>query len=204
MLHTIPARSSDVSSARDVTELRQGAGGSPAGFMRRRRSAWPNLAPMSCRACSRRWDCLCWALFAPRIVLPLLARGSGSSRQLACAPPLAGGTPPSFQIEELFSNADGTVQYVILREASGSGGNHRYTSDPMIKAAMIARDTSPRVTARSASTCGPLRLCRSSHGRTRAFPAQRSTASRSRAPSMSAGRRRDDRHRETNPWPTGC
>lgn len=41
---------------------------------------------------------------------------------LACGAALA--AEPSFQIVEVFSNADGTVQFVQLREASGLNGQH--------------------------------------------------------------------------------
>ena len=33
---------------------------------------------------------------------------------------------PSFQVDQLFSNADGSVQYVILREASGQNGQNAF------------------------------------------------------------------------------
>jgi hypothetical protein len=34
---------------------------------------------------------------------------------------------PSFQIDQVFSNADGTVQYVILRESAGQNGQNGFT-----------------------------------------------------------------------------
>jgi hypothetical protein len=37
----------------------------------------------------------------------------------------AGAAAPSFQIQQIFSNADGSIQYVLLRESAGqSGQNH--------------------------------------------------------------------------------
>ena len=49
----------------------------------------------------------------PRILAALAAAA------LAVAPSLAPAQAPSFVIDEIYSNADGSVQYVVLRESQG-------------------------------------------------------------------------------------
>ena len=46
---------------------------------------------------------------------------------LACTAPVAGATYHTYIIDELYSNADGTVQYVVLREAQGVNGENLLT-----------------------------------------------------------------------------
>src|SRR4051812_7824224 len=41
---------------------------------------------------------------------------------LALAAPLAGASFHTFVLEQLYSNADGTVQFIVLHEAFGAGG----------------------------------------------------------------------------------
>jgi len=43
---------------------------------------------------------------------------------IACAAPVALAAFDSFVLDELYSNADGTIQYVVLREAQGLDGGH--------------------------------------------------------------------------------
>ena len=43
---------------------------------------------------------------------------------LVLAAPLASATFHTFQIEEIYSNADGSVQYVVLHEAADFGGQN--------------------------------------------------------------------------------
>ena len=43
---------------------------------------------------------------------------------LVLAAPLASATFHTFQIEEIYSNAEGSVQYLVLHEAAGFGGQN--------------------------------------------------------------------------------
>ena len=43
---------------------------------------------------------------------------------LALCAPLALATFHTYRIEQLYTNADGTVQFVVLNESSGSDGEH--------------------------------------------------------------------------------
>ena len=43
------------------------------------------------------------------------------------APTTALAAAPTFQIEAIYSNADGAVQYVVLREAAGLNGQQAFT-----------------------------------------------------------------------------
>jgi hypothetical protein len=49
---------------------------------------------------------------------------------LALVAPLASASFHTFQIDRLYSNADGTVQYVVLREAAGLSGQNFFTGHP--------------------------------------------------------------------------
>lgn len=46
---------------------------------------------------------------------------------LLLAAPWAGATFHTFKIEQLYSNADGSVQFIVLREASGLNGQNEFT-----------------------------------------------------------------------------
>jgi hypothetical protein len=46
---------------------------------------------------------------------------------LAVAAPMAEATFHLFRIEQLYSNADGTVQFVVLRESSGADGENQWS-----------------------------------------------------------------------------
>lgn len=45
---------------------------------------------------------------------------------LACSATIAGATFHTFRIDQMYSNADGSVQFVVLRESSGNDGEHQW------------------------------------------------------------------------------
>ena len=46
---------------------------------------------------------------------------------LALSAPAVEATFHTFRIEQLYSNADGTVQFVVLRESSGANGENQWS-----------------------------------------------------------------------------
>ncbi|MEO8344345.1 MAG: hypothetical protein ABI607_01505 [Betaproteobacteria bacterium] len=44
----------------------------------------------------------------------------------------AGATFHTFEVEELYSNADGSVQYVVLKEASGASGQNQFSGRALL------------------------------------------------------------------------
>ncbi len=50
---------------------------------------------------------------------------------LALAPPIAGASFDAWEIEEIYSNADGTVQYIVLHETHGINGANTLTGQAL-------------------------------------------------------------------------
>jgi hypothetical protein len=51
---------------------------------------------------------------------------AGAALAIGIVASVAWAAPPTFQIDEIYSNADGAVQYVVLRETAGLDGQQAF------------------------------------------------------------------------------